>query len=37
MVLEALDRYRDAGLTRETQLANKLIALLDQMLEGGDC
>jgi hypothetical protein len=37
MVLEALERYMDAGLTREAQLANKLIALLDRMLEGSEC
>ena len=31
MVLEALERYRDAGLVKETQLAHKLILMLDQI------
>ena len=31
MVLEALERYRDAGLAKEAQLAHKVILMLDQI------
>ena len=31
MVLEALEKYRDAGLVKEAQLANKVILLLGQI------
>ena len=37
MVLEALERYRDAGLAKEAQLAHKVIVMLDQMVEGMEC
>jgi len=36
MVLEALDRYQDAGLAKEAQLANKLVVILDRILEGSN-